>query len=120
MIFVVAAVRASYAKPLRSKKHLENEKQFKRSIPQCLIQDLIENKPEQLYNPKSLKQIARKDIEKNEKESAKKLMKPYYFTDRALQVGFVINLDSHNTNHAISELTIKPNFQEKWDSTSIQ
>ena len=35
---------------------------------------------------------------------------PYYFTDRALHVGFDKNLDSHIINHAISKLTSKPNF----------
>ena len=37
---------------------------------------------------------------------------PYYFTDRALQVGFNINLDSRHFNHAKSEKTKKPNFPE--------
>ena len=37
---------------------------------------------------------------------------PYYFTNRALQVGFKINLDSHHINHANSKLTILPNYPE--------
>ena len=36
----------------------------------------------------------------------------YYFTDRNLKVGFKINLDSHNTNHLNSKLTITPNHPE--------
>ena len=36
----------------------------------------------------------------------------YYFTDRALQVGFKINLDSHNLHHTNSKITIIPNFPE--------
>ena len=40
------------------------------------------------------------------------MINPYYFTDRALQVGFKINLDSHNLHHANSKLTITPNFPE--------
>ena len=35
---------------------------------------------------------------------------PYYFTDRALHVGFDKKLDSHNINNANSKLTSKPNF----------
>ena len=35
---------------------------------------------------------------------------PSYFTDRSLQVGFNINLVSHNRIHNISLKTIKPNF----------
>ena len=40
------------------------------------------------------------------------MINPYYFTDRALQVGFKINLDSHHINHANSKLTIIPNCPE--------
>ena len=37
---------------------------------------------------------------------------PYFFTDRNLDVGLKINLDSRHINHAISKLTIKPNYPE--------
>ena len=40
------------------------------------------------------------------------MINPYYFTNRALQVGFKINLDSHHINHANSKLTLTPNFPE--------
>ena len=40
------------------------------------------------------------------------MINPYYFTNRALQVAFKINLDSHHINHANSKLTITPNFPE--------
>ena len=40
------------------------------------------------------------------------MINPYYFTDRALQVGFKINLDSHHINHLNSILTITPNHPE--------
>ena len=65
-----------------------------------------------IYNPKSLKQIPGEKFRKNEEELAEKMPNPYYFTDRALQVGFNINLDSHIINHANSETNIKPNFPE--------
>ena len=42
-------------------------------------------------------------------ELAKKMLNPYYFTDRHLNVGFKINLGSHHINHANSKLTIIPN-----------
>ena len=40
------------------------------------------------------------------------MLNPYYFTDRAVQVGFEINLDSHHINLANSKLTIMPKFPE--------
>ena len=46
------------------------------------------------------------------KELAKKMINPYYFTDRSLKVGFKINLDTHHINHASSTLTITPNYPE--------
>ena len=36
----------------------------------------------------------------------------YYFIDENLKIGFKINLESHNINHANSVLTITPNFSE--------
>ena len=44
------------------------------------------------------------------KELAKKMTNPYYFTDKNLKVGFKIVLDTHHINHANSKLTITPNF----------
>ena len=42
------------------------------------------------YNPKALKQIARENIKLDDKqlnkELAKTMINPYYFTDRALQI----------------------------------
>ena len=68
------------------------------------------------YNPKSLKQLARNNIKLDDKqlnkELAKKMINPYYFTDRNLKVGFKNNLDSHHINHANSKLTIIPNYPE--------
>ena len=46
------------------------------------------------------------------KKLAKKMFNPYYFTDRNMQVGFKIDLDSHQINHANSKLTIMPKFPE--------
>ena len=40
------------------------------------------------------------------------MINPYYFTDRASQVGFKINLASHHINHANSKITIMPNYPE--------
>ena len=108
--------RASYIKHLRSKKHLENIKQNEMIIPEWLFQETVENKIKKIYNPKSLKQLARNKIKLDDKqlnkELARKKINPYYFTDRNLQVGFKINLDSHNINHDNSKLTIIPNYPE--------
>ena len=40
------------------------------------------------------------------------MINPYNFTNRTLQVGFEVSIDSHHNNHANSELTYKPNFPE--------
>ena len=108
--------RASYIKHLRSKKHIENLKRNEMIIPEWLFQELLENKINKIYNPKSLKQLARNNIKLDEKqlnkELAKKMINPYYFTDRILKVGYKINLDSHHINHANSKLTILPNYSE--------
>ena len=40
------------------------------------------------------------------------MINPYYFTDRALQVGFKNDLDSHYINRAIFKLTITLNYSE--------
>ena len=73
-------------------------------------------KLKKIYNPKSLKQLARNEIKVDDmqlnKELARKMINPYYFTDRNLRVGFKINLDSHHINHLNSKLTITPNHPE--------
>ena len=108
--------RASYMKHLKSKKHLQNLKQNEMIIPDWLFREPVENKIKKIYNPRSLKQIARDNIRLDDKqlnkELAKKMINPYYFTDRALQIGFKINLDSHNLHHANSKLTVIPNYPE--------
>ena len=73
-------------------------------------------KSKKIYNPKSIKQIARNNIRLDDKQLNKKLAKkmpnPYFFTDRNLKVGFNFNLDSHQINHLYSKLTITPNHPE--------
>ena len=108
--------RASFVNHLRSKKHLENMKQNEMIIPEWLFREPVENKVNKIYNPRSLKQIARDNIRLDDKqlnkELAKKMINPYYFTDRNLKVGFKINLDSHHINHDNSKLTIIPYHPE--------
>ena len=108
--------RASYIKHLRSKKHVENIKRNEMIIPEWLFQEPVENKINKIYNPKLLKQLARDNFRLDDrqlnKELAKKMINPSYFTNRALQVAFKINLDSHHINHANSKITITPNFPE--------
>ena len=107
--------RPSYAKHLRSKRHLENIKQNEMFILEWLFQKPIEIKNKKISNPKSLKQIARDNIkvddEQLNEELAEKMINPFYFTDRALQVGFNITLESHHINHANSKLIVKPNYR---------
>ena len=85
-------------------------------IPEWSFLEPIENKIKKIYNPKSLKQIARNNIKLDDKqlnkELAKKMINPYYFTDRNLKVGFKINLNSHHISHDNSKLSIIPNHPE--------
>ena len=117
-VCIVDVYRASYIKRLRSKKHVENMKQIEMIIPEWLFQEPIENKINKIYNPRTLKQLARDNIRLDDRqlngELARRLImiNPYYFFDRALQVGFKIALDSHHINHAYSKLTITPKFPE--------
>ena len=108
--------RASYIKHLRSKKHIENMKQNEMIIPEWLFQESVEKKVKKIYNPKSLKQLARNNIRLDDKqlnkELAKKMINPYSFIDENLKVGFKINLDSHNFHHTNSKLTITPYHPE--------
>ena len=90
-------------------------KQDEMIIPEWLFKEPIENKIEKIYNPKPLKQLARNNIKLDDKqlnkELAKKMINPYYFSDRNLQVAYKINLDSHHINHLNSKLTITSNFE---------
>ena len=107
--------RASFAKHLRSKKHLENVIQKEMIIPEWLFKEektASKKKIQKVYNPKTLKQLAREKIKLDDKELAKIMINPYYFIDENLKIGFKINLESHKISHANSILTITPNFPE--------
>ena len=107
--------RASFVKHEGSKKHLENMKQNEMIIPEWFYREErspIKKKIQKVYNPKTLKQLAREKIKLDDKELAKMMLNPYYFIDENLKNGFKINLESHNISHANSILTITPNFPE--------
>ena len=108
--------RASFVKHLRSNKHMENIKNEELIIPDCLFQETVENMLGKVYNPITLKQIERSSFETDYKQvnndSAEKMLNPFYLTDRALQVGLNINLDSHQINSATSKITNKLNYSE--------
>ena len=91
-------------------------KQKEMIIPEWLFKEPIENKIRKIYNPKSFRQLARDNIRLDDRqlnsELARRMINPYYFTDRALQVGFKINLDNHHINHAKSKFTIIPIYPE--------
>ena len=107
--------RASYNKHMRSKKHLTNMEQNEMIIPEWLFREPIENKIKKIYNPISLKKLARNRINLDDKqlnkELAKKMINPYYFSDRNLKVAYKINHGSHHINHLISKVTISSNFE---------
>ena len=81
-----------------------------------MFQEPVENKIKKIYYPKPLKQLARNNIKLDDRqlnsELARRMLNPYYFTDRNLRVGFKINLHSHHIIHANSKLTIIPNYPE--------
>ena len=107
--------RASFVKHLRSKKHLEKREQNEMIIPEWLFkqeQRPIKKKLQKVYNPKTIKQLAREKIKLDDKELAKMMINPYYFIDENLKNGFKINLESHNISHANFILTITPNFPD--------
>ena len=82
------------------------------NIPKSLFQEPIEIKNKKTNKPISFKQIAGDNIKVDDKEFkkdvAKKVLNPYFFTDRKLKVGFKINLDSHQICHANSKSNITP------------
>ena len=84
-------------------------------IPECLFREPIENRIKKIYNPISLKKLARNKINLDDKqlkkELAKKMINPFYSSDRNLQVAYKISLDSHHINHLNSKLTIISNFE---------
>ena len=107
--------RASFAKHLRSKKHLENVEKNEMIIPDWLFKEEkspIKKKIQKVYNPKTLIQLAREKIELDDKELAKLMINPYYFIDKNLKIGFKTNLESHNFSHANSILSIIPKFSK--------
>ena len=107
--------RASFAKHLRSKKHLENVIQNEMIIPECFFKEEkthIKKKIQNVNNPKTLKQLAREKIKLDDKELAKIMINPYYFIDKNLKIGFKINLESHKFSHVNSILSITPNFPD--------
>ena len=107
--------RSSYAKHLRSKKHLEKIIQDELIIPELLIEEKqapIKNKVRKNFNPKTIKQMARGKITLDDKELAEHMINPYYFTDKNSKIGFKINLQSPHIIHANSILTITPNFPD--------
>ena len=84
--------RASMQKHLRSKKHLENINRNEMIILEWLFKEEktpIKKKIQKVYNPKTLKQLAREKIKLD--EFAKIMINPYYFIDKNLKNGFKIN-----------------------------
>ena len=98
--------RASFAKHLRSKKHLnklQNDNENRVLQPTTSRENTA-------INPKSLKELARDNIKLTDKELnkeiAKKMLNPYYFKDKEFYDFLKINLNSHHINHLNSKITI--------------
>ena len=74
--------RASFAKHLRSKKHLENVEQNEMIIPDWFFKEEktpIKKKIQKVYNPKTLIQLAREKSELDDEQLAKLMINLYYF-----------------------------------------
>ena len=107
--------RASFAKHLRSKKHLENVEKNEMIIPEWFFKEEktpVKKKIQKVYNPKTLIQLARKKVKLDDKELAKIIVNPYYFIDKNLKIGSKIIPENHNFSHANSILSILPKFPE--------
>ena len=107
--------RASFTKHLRSKKHLKNIEKNEMIITEWLFKEektAVKKKIQKVYNPQTLKLLAREKIKLDDKKLAKIMINPYYFIDKNLKYGFKIILESHNFSHANSNLTIIPKFPE--------
>ena len=115
-VCIVDVHRASYIKHLRSKDHIEITNRGEMIIKEWFFQEPVENKIYKVYNPKSLKQLARDNIRLDDRqlngELAMRTINPFYFNDRNIKVAFKINLDSHHINHANSKLTSLPIYPE--------
>ena len=88
--------KASMQKHLRSKKHLKNIKQNEMIIPEWLFKEEhtpIKKKLQKVYNPKTLKRLAREKIKLDDKEIVKMVINPYYFINENIKIGFKINLE---------------------------
>ena len=87
-------------------------------IPEWFFRESSRNETTKIYITKPLRQLARDNIKLDDKqlnkELAKKMPNPYFFTDKNLKVGFKINLDKHHVNHANPKITITPNSFEFW------
>ena len=103
--------RASDAKRLRIKKHLENEKQ-----KELTLTEKFSKLKKKRYNTKPSRQLEQENLKVNDselnEELSKKMLNPSYFIDGGLKFGFIINLDCHHINHTNSKLIIKPNCPE--------
>ena len=102
--------RASYAKHLKSKKHLNNNEN-----QENIINKPSSSKENKNFNPKSLKEIARDKIKLSnkdlDKEITKKMLNPYCFKDQSFYDFLKTNLDSHHINHLNSKITISSTAQ---------
>ena len=107
--------RASYVKHFRSKNRSEFIEQNEMIIPNWFFkqeQTSIKKKTQKVFNPKTLKQLAREKIKSDDKELAKLMIIPFYFIDENLKIGFKNKLESHNKSHAYSILNNTPIFQQ--------
>ena len=76
---IIDVHRASFAKHLRSKNYFENENRNELIIPEWLFQESFENKNKKLYNPKLLKQVARDNINLDDKQLYEEIAKKKLF-----------------------------------------
>ena len=89
---------ASFSRHEKSKIHLHNIG----VVPGDPIQRRARSVP-------TLKQLARAKVNLSEKELAKHMINPYYFSKR-YEPQYDVNLDQHHPKHLNSKITVKPKY----------
>ena len=102
--------------PMQNISEVKNIEKMKRLYLNGYFMNPLKLKLKKVYNHKPLKQLSRNNIKSDDKQLNKELVKKMpnlcYFTDRMLQIGFIIALESHYFSYANSKITITPNCHE--------
>ena len=99
---------SSFVKHLKSKLHLQKNGGVIPPEPRLLPAVVEQRQPRARPIP-TLKQLARAKVNLSEKELAKHMINPYYFSKR-YEPQYDVNLDQHHPKHLNSKITVKPKY----------